>query len=77
MTRYFIRCRILPVDEGYVYVSAVAVPEGAPRQGVIARHHECDSIAAAEDFLEILRDQVATAVVAAGGEVVEDVVKRL
>jgi hypothetical protein len=72
MIKYFIRSRILAIDEKYVYVSAVAVPEGAPRQGVIARHHECDSRAAAEDFLEILRDQVITAVEAAGGEVVDE-----
>ena len=70
MVNYFIRCQIFSIAENYFYVSAVAVPAGAPRQGVISRYHECQSMKDSEDFLEILRDQVLQAVRASGGLVI-------
>ena len=71
MDRYFIRCQIIPVAENYFHVSAVAVQEGGPRDGVVARHHECDSMSWAEQILEVLTDQVIAAVTATGGLVVD------
>ena len=71
MDKYFIRCRIIPVSERYFHVSAVAVQAGGARDGVVARHHECDSMAWAERILEVLREQVIEAVTASGGHVVE------
>jgi len=71
MAKYFIRCRIIPVSESYFHVSAVAVQAGGARDGLIARHHECDSMAWAEQVLEVLREQVIDAVTATGDHVVE------
>jgi hypothetical protein len=71
MARYFIRCRIIPVTESYFHVSAVAVQEGGPRDGVVARHHECDSLSWARQILEVLKDQVIDAVTATGGHIVD------
>jgi len=71
MVRYFIRCRIIPVSESYFHVSAVAVQAGGARDGVVARHHECDTMERAEQILEVLKEQVISAVTATGGHVVE------
>ena len=70
MVKYFMRCQIFSVSQDYWYVSAVAVQEGSPRQGVISRYHECDSRPAADNILEVLRDQVLAAVAAVGGVVI-------
>ena len=70
MRAYRITARVVEVDEGFWSVSATAILEIAPRQGVITRHHECSSRAEAIGFLEILVDQVRSAVETSGGEVV-------
>lgn len=70
MTAYQVTTRIVELAEGHWIVSATAYLTAAPRQGVVTRQHECSSSEQANDFLEILVDQVASAVKATGGEVV-------
>jgi hypothetical protein len=53
-------------------VSVDAALEATPRQGVITRFRECSSMAEAEDFREILIDEVRAAVEAVGGEIVAE-----
>ena len=69
MPTYQITTRIAEVAEDLWNVSATASLATAPRQGVITRQHECISREQAIDFLEILVDQVRSAVEATGGEV--------
>ena len=69
-TKYRIVTRIAEVGEGIWSVGATASLVTQPRYGMINRMHACSSPKQAEDFLEILVDQVRSAVEATGGEVV-------
>ena len=70
MAAYRITARILETGNGRFFVGVSAALENDPRGGVITRDHECGSRSQAEDFREILVDQVKTGVEAAGGHVV-------
>lgn len=71
MPAYRVITRIAAVAEDLWVATATASIATAPRQGIITRQHECASREQAVDFLEILLDQVRSAVEATGGEVIQ------
>jgi hypothetical protein len=70
MTAYRVLTRIAEVSEGLWTVSATAFPAVGPPPAVHTRQHECASREQGVDFLEILVDQVRSAIEATGGEIV-------
>jgi hypothetical protein len=68
--QYRIVTRIARIAEGIWSVGATASLVTQPRYGMINRMHACATPEQAEDFLEILVDQVRTAVETSGGVVV-------
>jgi hypothetical protein len=70
MIPYRVCSRVIAVTEDLYQVAVTATREDSPREGAIMRLQDCSSRHGAEQIREILENQVATAVVAAGGRVV-------